>query len=94
MTKRFLMEQIVTVLKQAELGLSVAELTRRVGISEQKTRVRKLLDACSVTKLLSCGRNRQPFEPNALPSPTREGRCQTAAGSPAPARWSPACRRS
>src|SRR4028118_1037759 len=35
MTKRFSVEQIVTVLKQAELGLSVAELTRRVGISEQ-----------------------------------------------------------
>ena len=32
MTKRFSVEQIVTVLKQAELGLSVAELTRRVGI--------------------------------------------------------------
>ena len=35
MLKLFSMEQIVTVLKQAELGLSVAELTRRVGISEQ-----------------------------------------------------------
>lgn len=35
MKKRFSVEQIVTVLKQAELGLSVAELTRRVGISEQ-----------------------------------------------------------
>ena len=35
MTKRFSVEQIVTVLEQAELGLSVAELTRRVGISEQ-----------------------------------------------------------
>jgi hypothetical protein len=28
-------EQIVTVLKQADLGLSVATLTCRVGISEQ-----------------------------------------------------------
>jgi putative transposase len=28
-------EQIVTVLKQADLGLSVGELTRRFGISEQ-----------------------------------------------------------
>jgi putative transposase len=35
MKKRFSVEQIVTVLKQAELGLSVADLTRRVGISEQ-----------------------------------------------------------
>ena len=35
MKKRFSVEQIVAVLKQAELGLSVADLTRRVGISEQ-----------------------------------------------------------
>lgn len=34
MTKRFSLEQIVVVLKQAELGLPVADLTRRVGISE------------------------------------------------------------
>jgi putative transposase len=33
--KRFSVEQIVVVLKQAELGLSVAELTRQVEISEQ-----------------------------------------------------------
>ena len=33
--KRFSVEQIVVVLKQAELGLSAAELTRQVGISEQ-----------------------------------------------------------
>ncbi len=33
--KRFSVEQIVSVLKQAELGLPVAELTRQVGISEQ-----------------------------------------------------------
>jgi putative transposase len=33
--KRFSVEQIVVVLKQAELGLSVAEVTRQVGISEQ-----------------------------------------------------------
>lgn len=33
--KRFSVEQIVTVLKQAELGMPVAELIRRVGISEQ-----------------------------------------------------------
>jgi putative transposase len=35
MKKRFSVEQIVTVLKQADLGLSVADLTRKVGISEQ-----------------------------------------------------------
>ena len=33
--KRFSVEQIVAVLKQAELGVSVAELIRKVGISEQ-----------------------------------------------------------
>jgi putative transposase len=33
--KRFSVEQIVSVLKQAELGMPVAELTRQVGISEQ-----------------------------------------------------------
>ena len=33
--KRFSVEQIVAVLKQAELGLPVADLTRQFGISEQ-----------------------------------------------------------
>jgi len=33
--KRFSVEQIVAVLKQAELGLPVADLLRQVGISEQ-----------------------------------------------------------
>jgi putative transposase len=33
--KRFLVEQIVAVLKQAELGMAVSDLTRQVGISEQ-----------------------------------------------------------
>lgn len=33
--KRFSVEQIVAVLKQAELGMPVSELTRQVGISEQ-----------------------------------------------------------
>lgn len=32
---RFSVEQIVAVLKQAELGLPVADLIRQVGISEQ-----------------------------------------------------------
>ena len=32
--KRFSVEQIVSVLKQAELGLSVADLVRQFGISE------------------------------------------------------------
>ena len=33
--KRFSVEQIVAVLKQAELGLPVADLIRQVGISER-----------------------------------------------------------
>ncbi len=33
--KRFSVEQIVAVLKQAELGLPVVDLVRQVGISEQ-----------------------------------------------------------
>jgi putative transposase len=33
--KRFPVEQIVGVLKQAEVGVPVAELIRKVGISEQ-----------------------------------------------------------
>jgi len=33
--KRFSVEQIVAVLKEAELGSPVAELIRKVGISEQ-----------------------------------------------------------
>jgi hypothetical protein len=34
-TKRFSVEQIVAVLKEAELGTPAAELVRKVGISEQ-----------------------------------------------------------
>ena len=33
--KRFSVEQIVAVLKQADPGMAVADLTRQVGISEQ-----------------------------------------------------------
>jgi putative transposase len=33
--KRFAVEQIVAVLKEAEAGMPVAELIRRIGISEQ-----------------------------------------------------------
>ena len=33
--KRFSVEQIVSIVKQAELGMPVAELIRRGGISEQ-----------------------------------------------------------
>lgn len=33
--KRFSVEQIVGVLKQGEVGVPVAELIRKVGISEQ-----------------------------------------------------------
>jgi putative transposase len=33
--KRFSVEQMIGVLKQAEVGVSVAEVIRKVGISEQ-----------------------------------------------------------
>ncbi len=33
--KRFSVEQIVAVLKQIELGLTVAEASRQIGVSEQ-----------------------------------------------------------
>lgn len=33
--KRFSVEQIVAVLKQAELGMAVGDIIRQVGISEQ-----------------------------------------------------------
>ncbi len=33
--KRFSVEQIASIIKQAEMGLPVAELVRRVGIREQ-----------------------------------------------------------
>ena len=39
--ERFSVEQIVAVLKQAEVGLRVAELIRQVGISEQTLYRRK-----------------------------------------------------
>ena len=39
--KRFSVEQIVGVLKQAEVGVPVAELIRQVGISEQTLYRRK-----------------------------------------------------
>ena len=35
MKKKFSIEQIVSVLKQAEVGVPIAELIRKVGISEQ-----------------------------------------------------------
>jgi len=33
--KRFAVEQIVAILKQAELGIPVVELIRQIGVSEQ-----------------------------------------------------------
>jgi putative transposase len=35
MKEKFSVEQIVSVLKQAEVGVPIAELIRKVGISEQ-----------------------------------------------------------
>lgn len=34
--KRFSVEQIATIVKQADMGMPVAELIRRVGISKQR----------------------------------------------------------
>ena len=56
--KRFSVEQIVGILKQAEVGVPVAELIRKVGISEQtfyrwKKRYAKLkIDQVRQRKLL------------------------------------------
>lgn len=51
--KRFSVEQIVAVLKQAEAGMPVAELIRHVGISEQTFyRWKKVLPVCRRTR---CG---------------------------------------
>ena len=41
--KRFSVEQIVAMLKQIELGLTVAEASRQVGVSEQAIYRRKKL---------------------------------------------------
>ena len=35
MKKKYSVEQIVSVLKQAEVGVPIGELIRKVGISEQ-----------------------------------------------------------
>jgi putative transposase len=46
--KRFSVEQTVAVLKQVELGMSVADVTRQVGISEQTFyRWKKECSGCS-----------------------------------------------
>lgn len=44
--KRFSVEQIVGVLKQAEVGVPVAELIRKAGISEQRRANIELRYAC------------------------------------------------
>jgi len=53
--KRFSVEQIVAVLKQAELGMPVADLIRKVGITEQAfyrwEKVYKSLESEQVRKL-------------------------------------------
>ena len=40
--KRFNVEQIVAVLKQAEAGVPLAELLRRAGVSEQVRQLKQL----------------------------------------------------
>ncbi len=52
--RRFSVEQIVAVLKQAELGMPVADLIRQVGISEQTFyQARSSMQALSRTKFAS-----------------------------------------
>ena len=59
--KRFSVEQMIAVLKQAEVGVPVAELIRKAGISEQtfyrwKSKYAGLEVACSnrVTRSRMC----------------------------------------
>jgi putative transposase len=52
--KRFSVEQVVAVLKQAELGMPVADVIRQVGISEQTFyRWKKQYAGCSRTRCAS-----------------------------------------
>ena len=52
--KRFSVEQIVAIVKQAEMGMPVAELIRRVGISEQTFyRWKKQFTGWRLTKFVS-----------------------------------------
>ena len=44
--KRFSVEQIVGVLKQAQVGVPVAEVIRKAGISEQTFYRCRRLDSC------------------------------------------------
>lgn len=41
--KRFSTEQIVTVLKQHEMGMPIQDLIRQVGVTEQSLRLRARL---------------------------------------------------
>ena len=55
--KRFSVEQIVAVLRQAELGLPVADLVRQVGISEQTFyRWKRQYPGCNRTRSASSSR--------------------------------------
>jgi len=56
--KRYSVEQIVAILKQAELGLPVADLIRQVGISEQ-TAGRSSMRDCNRTRFASRSKSRK-----------------------------------
>ena len=65
--KRFSVEQIVAILKRAEMGMPVAELIRQVGISEQtfhrwKKAVHRLRDRPSSSAQATAGREWQAEE--------------------------------
>lgn len=58
--KRFSLEQIVAVLKQAEVGLPIAEVVRQSGISEQTFyHWRRVVDQVSHFKVLENARLKQ-----------------------------------
>lgn len=58
--KRFTVEQIVSIVKQAELRIPAAEIVRQVGVSEQKfRRWESNMLACIWTKLRNRGNSKR-----------------------------------
>jgi putative transposase len=54
--KRFSVERIVRMLKQAEVGLPIAELIRKVGISEQTFYRWKKQHVAEARQVIECWR--------------------------------------
>jgi len=59
--KRFAVEQIVAILKQAELGIPIVELIRQVGVSEQTTYTSLRVKSLSKCLIPSNSRRSRPF---------------------------------